>query len=115
MPFLKKMRFAVFFFVLGFVGTAIAFWYFGTHTLIRTQDDFFWASHPEFTFEQCYLDVREWGPSDFLANPEITRVLVEHGYDQTLESAKKAGKEVKEEIQRGLEDLSKRLDRATEK
>ena len=112
--FVKKARFAICMILLGFGLALLAVWYAGTHTLIRTKSDTFWAPSADVGFDEWYVDTRDWGPLEYLENRGITRILIDRGYEDALESAQKTQQEFRDNLDRELKGLSEKLNRKVE-
>lgn len=59
---------------------AIAGWFAGAHTVIRTDKEIFWTQKDYFGFDKVYADTRTWNVVDYMENPDVTGALVSRGY-----------------------------------
>ena len=63
------------------------------------------AKKPAFSLEDVYVDVREWEVSDYIANSDITRMLLSEGYQELKERLQEAGEDVREQLDDLLESI----------
>ncbi|MCA8926242.1 MAG: hypothetical protein KDD82_30830 [Planctomycetes bacterium] len=58
--------------------------YAGNYRFIRAKEALYRVPKEAFGYTQTYVDVREWGPRDFAANPKIASQLVRAQGKQAL-------------------------------
>jgi len=71
-----RRLFTLFFGVL--VGGALVFFGFNYHA-VRANEGFLFVPKREATLDGFYVDIREWGVSDWNEHPRLAAALVEHG------------------------------------
>lgn len=65
-------------------------WFFGTHTIVKTDKEYVLLEKESFHFQHAYLDTREWSISDYADHPEILKGLIAKGYDELKENLKQS-------------------------
>ncbi|MBN2329445.1 MAG: hypothetical protein JXR73_20055 [Candidatus Omnitrophica bacterium] len=63
-----------------------AVWFIASHTIVQTEKEYIFAKKESWSFENNYVDVREWSLFDYLEHPEIAAALIEAGYKDIQES-----------------------------
>lgn len=108
----------LFFFML--IGAAVAVWFFGTTTFVKTDKETFRMKKPSFGLSQTYVDTRDWGLIDYLDNPHIAKELIARGYSDIKEKLKDSPlndsvseqmKKASEAVEEGIKKVSEILDK----
>jgi hypothetical protein len=77
---MKKRLFQ--FFVVIFVSLILlAVWGVGSYAIVVTEKETFTMAKKEFGFDPILVDTREWSMQDYLDHPEVTKTLVNRGYE----------------------------------
>ena len=62
----------------------------GTHAVILTDSDLVLAEKPSFPFNNVYVDVRDWGPSEFMQNRDVARMLAKSGVTSAFDRVRRS-------------------------
>lgn len=100
-------------FLLGFLAAGGLFASLSYH-FIRTEKQFLVVERKsELTFEDTFIDAREWGLGDYFKHPRIAGILAGRGLKSAFGgadgAADKAVKETKKALDQGLEKVQEKL------
>ncbi|MGC9327565.1 MAG: hypothetical protein ACP5I1_08020 [Candidatus Hinthialibacter sp.] len=87
-------------------------WFIANHTIIKTDKEYVFAKKESMSFENNYVDVREWGVSEYIEHPEIAQALIEAGYQDIQESLENS--EVKAKVDEAIEKTGEALQSITD-
>ena len=78
--------------------------------IVTSRETIVYRKH-EPTIERTYTDTRGWGPIDYTQNPEIAKILVEHGYDVVLTQLRGSplNQPIEPHIERAVDSIRSRL------
>jgi hypothetical protein len=104
-------------FLMG-VLVSSAVWIGGAYTrqVVRTPEGFRLLPRATYTFHDIYVDTTNWGPADFVQNPEIVKALAQAGmkqaqsvlsqdYDNAVARFKSEAQAARQQMEIGLKRL----------
>ncbi|MBD3268312.1 hypothetical protein GF373_16725 [bacterium] len=66
----------------------VLLWVAGSYSLVITEKETVWVEKEAFGFHNMIADTRDWSMNDYLDHPEITKTLVDRGYEDLAEQLK---------------------------
>ena len=82
-------------------------WFIGNYSVILTREGIVVSRKPAFSLEDVFVDVREWDAADYVANSDITRMLIREGYEGLKQKLQDSGEEMRDQINELLESVGR--------
>jgi hypothetical protein len=65
-------------------------WLGGSHAVIVTDSDVVFAEKPSLSFDNIYVDVRDWDAGDFLENKAVAQMLTKAGVTSAVDRLRRS-------------------------
>jgi hypothetical protein len=92
--------------VMGWVLLLLLAW---NRHIVRTPEGHLLVPRGAGGFEDIYVDVRDWGPIDYLRNQDFTEALARHGYEGAKKSAQVKVDEVLDQAEQKVDAAKKKI------
>lgn len=90
-------------------GTLIAGAY--THHVVRSSDGLKIVRKSPGSLDKIYVDMRNWGAVDYIANRDVVLALARAGYQQSREQAEQSLRNSRESVEKSLAEAQRELEK----
>jgi len=103
------MKQSLFVFSLGFLTATLLAVALNYHVVLFPKNEVAFQRKSELTFADSFVDVREWGPVEYVKNPRIAAIAIKRGHMNLIKEGEEASKELVEKGKKAMADTLDKL------